>query len=266
MQRILLAIAGTLTLSHAQAQASGCSPSGNVVLFTNYDGGVLNIQVDEDIPDLRIGVVAYNAVRIAFTGAFASNVTEVRYAGINADAGNYCGDGPVNTTSVTGVAPGIVQVLVAPAGVTTSPFGYPNIICGYSCVVTEWQGGCNTVDEIEAYFADAFNGSLRAHVIQYGCWEGSYRISEQLSCCGPSAGVGGAGGAVATLQATPTPATDVLRVAASGPFVIGDAMGRIVHRSTAVANTITMVDVSAWPGGSYWVRAEGEVVRVVVQR
>ena len=68
---------------HAQAQASGCSPSGNVVLFTNYDGGVLNIQVDEDIPDLRIGVVAYNAVRIAFTGAFASNVTEVRYAGIN---------------------------------------------------------------------------------------------------------------------------------------------------------------------------------------
>ena len=101
-----------------------CQPSGNRVLFTNYDGGVLNIDVDVDVPDLRIGVVAYNAVRIAITGAFAANVAQVAYAGVNADAGDYCGDGPVTTTMVTGVSTGDVSVSVAPASVLANSFGH----------------------------------------------------------------------------------------------------------------------------------------------
>jgi hypothetical protein len=75
-----------------------CNPGGNVVIFSNYDGGVLNINVDANIPNLKIGVLSYEAVTVNLSGAFVNNVTAVEYAGYNGTSGS-CGP---TTTVING--------------------------------------------------------------------------------------------------------------------------------------------------------------------
>ena len=60
-----------------------CDPTGNVMLYSNYDGGTLNINVDVDIPNLKIGITTYEIVDVNIFGAFVGNVTEVIFAGFN---------------------------------------------------------------------------------------------------------------------------------------------------------------------------------------
>lgn len=254
---LALSAAGT-----ACSQVGSCDPSGNQVLFTNYDGGVLIIDVDVDVPNVRIGVVAFNAVRIEVTGEYADNVVQVAYAGVNADAGDYCGDGPVSTTTVTGVPPNDVSIAVAPPSVLANTFGHPDIICAYSCVLNEWQGGCNTADQIEAYFAAVLGGTLRSHTIQYDCWSGGYAISEQVSCCGPSLGVGQLSNAPGSFSFV---GAELLLGGASGAIVM-DASGRVAMR-IAPGKQGRAVRVAQLPPGLYAARAgDGSVLRFVVQR
>jgi len=54
-----------------------CSSSGNLMIFTNYDGGTLTINVDQNISNLKIGICSYAACQVNLTGSFLSNVTEV---------------------------------------------------------------------------------------------------------------------------------------------------------------------------------------------
>lgn len=159
-----------------------CNSSGNLVIFTNYDGGVLNIDVDQNIPNLIIGVVGYEATSINLSGTFVGNVTAVHYAGYNG-TNNPC-NGVLNT-SING-APGTAatSTVFAPAATISNPNGYGMIICGYSCSNNSNQGGCNTVDQIEAYFLNLFpNSSLHSHRVQYNCWTGTHSISSGGSCC-----------------------------------------------------------------------------------
>lgn len=243
----------------AHSQVGMCDPAGNRVLFTNYDGGVLTIDVDVDVPDLRIGVVAYNAVRVQVTGQYAANVVQVAYAGVNADAGDYCGDGAVNTTTVGGVPAGDVDIAVAPPGVLANTFGYPAIICAYSCVLNEWQGGCNTADQVEAYFADVLGGTLRSHTIQYGCWSGVYKLSEQVTCCGPTLGV--AQHTVAPVSFAVVGAE--LVVGGASAAVVLDASGRAVLRIAPGAQG-RAVRIAQLPPGLYVARAaDGASLRFV---
>jgi hypothetical protein len=43
-----------------------CDPTGNWILFANYDGGNLNIVVDQNIPNLKIGICTYEPVNVTF--------------------------------------------------------------------------------------------------------------------------------------------------------------------------------------------------------
>ena len=45
-----------------------CNPNGNLLVYSNYDGGTLNISVDENIPNLYIGITTYEAVAIDLAG------------------------------------------------------------------------------------------------------------------------------------------------------------------------------------------------------
>ncbi|MES2679669.1 MAG: T9SS type A sorting domain-containing protein [Bacteroidota bacterium] len=159
-----------------------CNPNGNLIIYTNYDGGTLNINVDQNIPNLVIGVVGYEATAINLSGAFVANVTAVRYAGFNG-TNNPCGG--VLATSINGAPMAALTTTVfAPASTLANSNGYSMIICGYSCSNSTNQGGCNTVDQIEAYFLNYFSGSsLFAHKVQYNCWSGTYSVSVGGSCC-----------------------------------------------------------------------------------
>src|SRR6218665_1634905 len=172
---LILALLSGFFGSALQAQ-NVCNPNGDLIIFTNYDGGVLNINVDQNIPNLKIGVVGYEATSINLSGPFVANVMAVHYAGFNG-SNNPCGG--VLNTSINGAPLGAVTSTVfAPTATLTNANGYGMIICGYSCSNNTSQGGCNTVDQIEAYFAGFFPGStLFAHRVQYGCWAGTYSVS-----------------------------------------------------------------------------------------
>ena len=174
-----------------------CNGSGNVVIYSNYDGGTLNINVDQNIPNLKIGICTYEPVQVNITGPFAGNVTNVIYAGFNSSAGNNnCGLG-IPTTSISGVAPSITQILTAPqvgyepvhangAGGWGGPFGGPGLMVGVSgqCDTLYVAGGGNTPDEVVYYFLTAFNDDLHFHHTQYQCWlSETYNISDGGTCC-----------------------------------------------------------------------------------
>ncbi len=178
MKQLLVLALLALSL-HLSAQV--CNPEGNLVVITNYDGGILNINCDVDIPDLKIGIVTYEWCSINITGPFAGNVTQVVYAGFNAQNNN-CGLG-TQQTSISGVPAGITSVLFAPPAGTSDPNGNNSIICAYSCG-TGSQGGCNTSTQVATYFQNTMGGVLRAYVTQYACWNNLTINISQAGCCG----------------------------------------------------------------------------------
>jgi hypothetical protein len=173
----IISIFASLTIS---AQAV-CDPQGNVVIYSNYDGGPLTINVDQNIPNLKIGILSYEFARITITGTYASNVTEVRWVGYNGN-NNHCNLTQPWVTSISGVPNSIDTMINYPTATYTNPNGYGSMICAYSCNITTSQGGCNTADQVAHYFLTVFGGNLYFHHTQYGCW-GTMDISAGGNCC-----------------------------------------------------------------------------------
>ncbi|MGL5889259.1 MAG: T9SS type A sorting domain-containing protein [Bacteroidia bacterium] len=184
MKKLLHAcfIAAALTTGSLQAQ-SICDSTGNLIIYSNYDGGVLLINVDVNIPNLHIGVVSYEYSRIAITGTYAGNVTEVYYAGYN-DSNNNCSQPPPFVTTISGAPNANTVIALYPTNTYTnaSGNGYQDIICGINCDSSSSQGGCNTPDEIVHFFQQTIGGTLRSHLIQYNCWT-SITVSSGGNCC-----------------------------------------------------------------------------------
>ena len=174
-----------------------CNGDGNVVIYSNYDGGTLNINVDQNIPNLKIGICTYEPVEVSISGPFAGNVTEVLYAGFNSAQGNNnCGLG-IPATSISGVNSSITQILTAPAvgyeplhgngaGGWGGQFNGPGLMVGVGgqCDTLYPAGGGNTPDEVVYYFLTAFDDDLLFHYTQYECWLSEvYNISDGGNCC-----------------------------------------------------------------------------------
>lgn len=171
-----------LSLCGLYANAQICNPTGNIVIFSNYDGGFLNINVDVNIPNLKIGVVSYEAVEVTLSGAYVNNVTGIEYAGFNNASNTSCG-GNIATTNFNGVPGGVTPNIQSVPPVTYSdPNGYLYIDCAYSCG-TGNQGGCNTAAQIYDYFENVFGGTVYTHETQYGCWSGTQNLSDGGNCC-----------------------------------------------------------------------------------
>ncbi len=170
------------TATHVQAQIT-CNPAGNLFVYANYDGGVLNINCDVNIPNIKIGVCTYEPVTINLSGTYVGNVTEVRYAGYVSTNNNHCFNSPT-TTTITGVPAGITSVNFLPPSTLSNPNGNNSIVCAYTCSTTSNQGGCNTADQIKAYFQTTTGGTLVSYFTQYGCWSvAPYLLSAGGNCC-----------------------------------------------------------------------------------
>ena len=174
--------------------SNNCNPNGNLIIYSNYDGGILTINVDQNIPNLKVGICTYEPIQVAFTGPFVGNITEVIYAGMNSNQNNNnCGLGNF-TTSVTGVPAGVVTIsppmnppLVGytPAhGNGSGPWGGGMLGVAGLCDTTINAGGGNTPDEVVYYFLNATSGTLLYHQTQYACWlNETLNVSTGGNCC-----------------------------------------------------------------------------------
>jgi gliding motility-associated-like protein len=161
-----------------------CNSDGNVVIYSNYDGGILNINVDQNIPNLKVGITTYEKTQIIFTGPFVGNIVQVVYTGFDGQ-NNHCPPS-FSSTSITGVPSNITTINTSnnlQTATRTNSYGYSRIICNYSCNSTSSQGGCNTPDQIVDYYLNLFGGKLFSHFTQYGCWSGTYNVSNGGNCC-----------------------------------------------------------------------------------
>ncbi|MEX1189397.1 MAG: PKD domain-containing protein [Bacteroidia bacterium] len=178
----LLALICISILSKAQTI---CGENGNLIIYSNYDGGIVTINVDANIPNLKIGICTYEPVQVTITGPFASNVTQVIYAGFaSTQANNNCGLGDFPTT-ITGVNPGIIDIQVAPDAGYDNPNGWPQIIgVAGQCSASINAGGGNTPDQVVYYFLQETGGVFYAHYTQYQCWINQvYNVSAGGNCC-----------------------------------------------------------------------------------
>lgn len=176
--------------THAQV----CDPEGNLVIYSNYQGGMITINVDEDIPDMRIGICTYEAVAVTFTGTFVGNITEVIYAGFDGQNGP-CGNNPP-TTTIAGVPASIVTMYsntLGNIGITNflgqevvPGFNVVNCMAGAEgeCSISTQAGG-NSAPQIVQFFLAEFGPgtSLFSHQVQYACFNNTFNVSEGGNCC-----------------------------------------------------------------------------------
>ena len=168
----------------AQILPAFCNPGGDLVIFSNYDGGILTIDVDKDIKNLKIGIVSYEPDSIIITGTYANNIMAVIYAGYVSTNHNHCNLTPrIATTTVNGIPSAKAKILKTPAATLSNPNGYSTIICHINCNIATNQGGCNTSDQVVDYFIKNLGGILYCHKTQYNCWSGVQKISFGGNCC-----------------------------------------------------------------------------------
>ncbi|MDZ4751687.1 MAG: T9SS type A sorting domain-containing protein [Flavobacteriales bacterium] len=173
MKSFLLLVLPFVLVGPYSANSQGiCNPSGNVILFSNYDGGTLNINIDDNVPNIKIALCSYEPLTVNISGTYTSNVVEVLWAGYT-----------IEGSSINGVDAGIVSLLQFPPATMEDPDGYPFIICAYECDLDFETGGCNTVDQATDYFLSTLNGQLRFSNFQYGSWSGTYNMSAGGNCC-----------------------------------------------------------------------------------
>lgn len=182
MYRLLICFCFLPTLFFGQQV---CNPAGNLVIYGNYDGGTLNINVDEDIPNLYIGLVSYEHEHVTISGPFVENVAGVFWAGYGG-TNNHCAQGPPFSTTidVVGSTSAEVDIAYSPQNVITGTGLPSSISSGYACSTPGFGSSYSSPEQLVAYFSQFGAMSLRFSLLQYGCWNGGgYAISEGGSCC-----------------------------------------------------------------------------------
>jgi len=263
----LMSIALLALAAPAAAQTGVfCDTTSNIVIYSNYDGGTLTINVDQNIPNLKIGVVSYEYSVITIQGPFASNVTQVWYAGYDG-SNNHCNLSPPHTSSISGVPNSVDTITLYPPATMSDPNGWSNIICAYQCAGGN-QGGCNTVEQVADFFMTKFGGnSIRYHRTQYGCWPANaVNISAGGNCCLLPIGTGlSEQQQLEAMKLYPNPAAKEtfveldLKQAAEGKLTLVDMLGREVMRRDVrfeAGNNKINLNTEMLPAGLYLLKLQ----------
>jgi Secretion system C-terminal sorting domain len=259
---VLIVLIGLSNLTKGQ---TFCNPKGNVILFSNYDGGILRINIDQDIPNINIGITSYEDDSVIISGTYAANVTRVIYAGFYNSSNKHCATN-IYVKGVYGIDPSKVSIIFHPPSTLVSPKGNASIICNYECSTGNGQG-CNSSDQIVDYFNTMFetqNSNVYFHRSQYGCWTTTadplktYKISGGGTCCLLSTKV------VAELEnvsvnenivVQPNPSDGHIKLTGDLPYQylkIYNTMGIVLFSKNTTEHNINEIDLSAQPKGIYF--------------
>lgn len=183
--KFLISLLVLFLASKQTTYAQVCNNAGNLIIYSNYDGGIININVDVNIPNLKIGICTYEAAQVNISGTFSSNVTQVIYAGYNGSNDNCSLN--FTTTVINAPVATATAINFYPAVGAYSPyhgFGNSNMVGCYQCDTTVSSGGVNSPDEVVYYFTQQTGGVFRSHDTQYACWTNStYNVSAGGNCC-----------------------------------------------------------------------------------
>ncbi len=186
MRALTVAILTLLIMNPLQVRTQTiCDATGNVMIYSNYEGGTLNIDVDVDIPNLKIGICTYEIVDVNITGIFAGNITEVIFAGFEAPS------------DISGVDPAIVTVYSTTTdniaitnylGDELFPGLPPIVNCmagAEGCGETALGGGNSSPQIVQFFIAEFGPGSnFYAHWTDYsGFPGGTFQVSDGGNCC-----------------------------------------------------------------------------------
>ncbi|MBK5285024.1 MAG: T9SS type A sorting domain-containing protein [Bacteroidia bacterium] len=243
------------------SQGTFCDSTGNVVIFSNYDGGTLRINVDRNIPNLKIGIVGYENDSVILSGAYLGNVTQVIFAGYFNSNNMHCSPWP-SVKSINGVSAAITQINFLPAVTYANPNGYSTVVCNYSCDVNSNQGGCNTADQIAGYFFTQFGSfNLMFHFTQYGCWTGTYYLSDGGNCCAVPLGTDiRKNREKENISVSPNPSSGKFKIkytslssfsSLDSEIIIYDVLGNTVFRKSHLPVAETEIDLASQPEGIY---------------
>lgn len=141
------------------------TPASTVLVVGNYQGGTFEIDVDQHMPNLGIGLVSYDPMTVTIGGAYAADVVAVLHAGY--DPG----------TTVKGAPSAVFADEHLPR--VSADAGPTDVIVDDG---TSAPGG-PTEAQIEQYFeASLGGGTLAFHTCQYAAYSGTILVSKGGSC------------------------------------------------------------------------------------
>lgn len=142
---------------------------GHVLLLSNYDGGTYTLVMDENLPNVQIGIVSYRPSHVTVTGPYASNVSILRMVSYSSQA-----------STVQGVDPSKVQVAPPQPATHHQPYASTTLGCATGARVLSWPGGgCNTMTQVEEYFLSQFGEvPFLSHLSRYEAFSGSISLSQ----------------------------------------------------------------------------------------
>jgi gliding motility-associated-like protein len=162
-----------------------CNVDGNLVVFSNYEGGTLNIVVDQNIANMVLGIVSYAAITVNITGAFAANIQEVIFAGFENPVFTGVPQNIITIYSEVNNNPAIASYL----GNELPSINISLVNCitaGSACSATDDQGGNSSPQIIQFFYSEFGPGTLLyEHFTQYSAFLPSdqYNISDGGNCC-----------------------------------------------------------------------------------
>jgi gliding motility-associated-like protein len=189
-------IALLLIFASLKSTSQVCDPNGNVFIITGFSSDIVQLNIDVPVPNLKIGICTYNAIKVIITGPFVDQIGAIVYAGAGVPNGGACGIS-VDSVEIIGFPQEAIKLydlsrgkigFTRRLGDQASFLPYPTANCIFgpksACgAVGEEQN--NSEAQIAQFFLDEFGegSSIYAHHYEPFCLSGVISLSEAGNCC-----------------------------------------------------------------------------------
>lgn len=161
-------VPGTGTTSYSTSNPFTVSlTAGNIFLFSNSEGGTYTLVVDQDLPNIQIGIVSLAPSIVTLTGPYVGNVSTVLVSGYS------------TMSTVKGIdASKAQQDLQAPV-TRQQAYADNEIVCADGIRIKSYSNwGCNSSTQIEEYFLSKFGEvSVLSHMTRNNAFSGTIPLS-----------------------------------------------------------------------------------------